>query len=123
TDGACGFRPGRSVDHLCHGDRGADAQDGTSWDRAYSAEQLQTAIDNAPDNSQVWVAAGTYYPTRKVIGPYERHQSFQLKNGVAIYGGFPANPVKGTGMESRDWETNRTILSGDLGQQGDPDDN
>lgn len=96
--------------------------DGLSWETAYSGDRLQEAIDHAPSGSQVWVAAGTYYPTKEVGGTGDRYRSFQMKNGVAIYGGFPANPVNGIGMEARDWELNRTILSGDLGQDDIPGD-
>jgi len=43
-----------------------------------------------------------------------------MKTGVAIYGGFPAS---GGDWDSRDWETNPSILSGDIGATGDPSDN
>ncbi len=46
--------------------------------------------------------------------------TFELKNGVAIYGGFVGNET--TRIE-RNWETNLTVLSGDIGVSGDPSDN
>lgn len=44
---------------------GAGSQNGTSWSNAYSASDIQTAIDNlnALNGGEVWIAAGTYYPT------------------------------------------------------------
>jgi len=50
----------------------------------------------------------------------DRNISFVLKSGVAIYGGFPA---EGGDWSSRDWETNTTTLSGDIGTEGDNNDN
>ena len=50
-------------------------------------------------------------------GSGDRYKSFQLKNGVAIYGGFDPS-VGDTAWEDRDWANNVTILSGDLGTEG-----
>jgi len=65
---------------------------------------------------QIWVAAGAYKPTTCT----DRTISFELKAGVAIYGGFPAG---GGAWEEREWENNLTTLSGDVGNPGDFDDN
>lgn len=59
------------------------------------------------------MAAGVYNPT---ADEKDREASFHLKNGVAIYGGFPAG---GGDWEDRDWETYETILSGDINNTGD----
>src|SRR5699024_5003291 len=61
--------------------------------------------------------AGTYVPTRieedyDYILESNRFPSFQLKNNVTIYGGFPADAANGEGMSSRDWTVHETILSG-----------
>lgn len=71
---------------------------GTSWTDA--SGNLQAMI-NAEGVLQVWVAKGTYLPTG---------DGLTLKNGVAIYGGFPntGNPV----FANRDWSLNETILDG-----------
>ncbi|WP_028665205.1 choice-of-anchor Q domain-containing protein, partial [Runella zeae] len=91
------------------------ANNGTSWTDAYTS--LQTAITNASTGTQIWVAAGTYKPTAGT----DRGISFSLKNGVAIYGGFPntGNPT----FDDRNWSTNVSILSGDIGTVGDRTDN
>lgn len=84
-----------------------------SWSTAC---ELQTALFNATDGDQIWVASGTYKPTTSS----NRETTFDLKNGVAIYGGFPAD---GGAWEQRDWLTNPTILSGDIGLGGYEEDN
>lgn len=50
---------------------------GTGWD---DAGDLQTMINNAGSGDSVFVAAGTYQPASG--------QSFVMKDGVKIYGGF-----------------------------------
>jgi uncharacterized repeat protein (TIGR02543 family) len=78
-----------------------------SWDNAGA---LHTALTNAADGDEIWVMAGTHKPdTTGLVNP--REASFDLKNGVAIYGGFSGTETLRT---QRDWETNITILSGDL---------
>ena len=79
---------------------------GSSWNDAYLS--LQSALTDAVSGFEIWVAAGTYYPT----DDYDRSFSFQMKNGVAIYGGFAATE---TSFYERNWKTNVTILSGDIG--------
>jgi len=89
--------------------------DGTSWMTATGTPQL--AIDSvfASGGGQVWIAAGTYTP-----GP-NRADSFQMKNGVAIYGGFSSagSPT----WAERDWEPYKTVFSGDIGTPGYVNDN
>jgi len=81
--------------------------------------ELNPALYWAEPGDQIWVAAGTYKPDP--TGEIDRYLSFQLKNGVAVYGGFPdsGDPT----WEQRDWEANETILSGDIGIEGDNSDN
>ncbi len=84
--------------------------DGSSWADAFT--DLQSALNSTcPDITQIWVAAGTYYPTSGA----DRNVSFVMKNGVAIYGGFEGteDPLS-FDLADRDFVTNETILSGDL---------
>ena len=96
--------------------------DGTSWNNA--AGNIQDMIDNASAEDEVWVAKGTYYPTKELEPRVERSKTFLLKEGVHLYGGFAGNE---TGIDKRAksdkdrngtieaWEfTNETILSGDI---------
>ncbi|MEQ9414098.1 MAG: choice-of-anchor Q domain-containing protein, partial [Cyclobacteriaceae bacterium] len=89
---------------------------GTSWVNAYTS--LQAGIDAAALSTpaQVWVKAGTYFPTTGT----DRTISFTMKNDVEIYGGFAGTE---TLLSQRDWIANETILSGDIGVLGDKNDN
>jgi len=86
---------------------------GTSWANAYTS--LQDALNNlCPGITEIWVAQGTYYPDDGVGQTNNsRNASFQLKSGVALYGGFIGNETQ---LSERDWEMNTTILSGDINQ-------
>ncbi|MHC4703710.1 MAG: hypothetical protein ACYTFQ_24380 [Planctomycetota bacterium] len=96
-----------------------DNNDGSSWGKAYRF--LQDALANA--NSavkpvEIWVADGNYYPdgnTADPCGTGNREATFRLINGVAIYGGFAGGE---TSLDERDWQTNVTTLTGDIGTPG-----
>lgn len=101
---------------------GNSTQDGLSWETAYGSEKLQTAIDE--DNvTEVWVSAGTYYPTLTFTMGNANNKAFRMKQGVNVYGGFKGTETtreqrakKPTG---KPWDfANETILSGDLNQNG-----
>ncbi|MHC4085696.1 MAG: right-handed parallel beta-helix repeat-containing protein [Planctomycetota bacterium] len=89
---------------------------GLSW---YHADpDLQNALQKAEawDVNQIRVAEGTYKPT---IGS-DRSISFELLDGVAIYGGFP--PGGGT-WNQRNPDVYETIFSGDIAAPNDQSDN
>ena len=90
-----------------------EAGDCYSWDTACD---LQAALALAEAGDQVWVAAGTYKPTTGS----DRTATFLLESGVAIYGGFAGTE---TSLAERDWETNLTTLSGDIGTEAVNTDN
>lgn len=89
---------------------GAGLKDGTDWANAYDNTQLQRAINEASTMGfeEVWVAAGTYKPGTLVT------HFFSMRSDVAIYGGFAGNE---TSRDARNWVTNVTILSGEIGDQ------
>ena len=91
---------------------------GTSWTDAFNL--LQSALDGASSGDQMLVAEGTYYPTKKAGGINERNKAFQLKKGVAVYGGYSGVESP---MNDRNWNINLTILSGDIGVSKDSSDN
>ncbi|MHC4675993.1 MAG: right-handed parallel beta-helix repeat-containing protein, partial [Planctomycetota bacterium] len=93
----------------------AGANDGWSWEDAFN--HLQDALAAAVSGDQIRVAEGTYKPTSSG----DRTATFQLINGVAIYGGF-AGAGAGDPNE-RDVELYETILSGDINTPGDSSDN
>ncbi len=91
------------------------ANDGSSWQNAYQGSLgLQAALLSAHDAAQIWVARGRYLPAPP---GGSRTESFMLKSGVALYGGF-------AGAESflaqRDPTANPTLLSGDLNNNDTP---
>lgn len=99
----------------------ATSPDGSSWGSAFAS--LQDGIDAAAlyyaangTDGEVWVAAGAYYPTTDS----DRTVYFELKSGVAVYGGFAGNETERT---ARNYSTNLTILSGDIGTTGNSADN
>ncbi len=100
---------------------GTSLKDGNSWETAYDKTQLQQAIDQAC--TEIWVAAGTYYPTTEAGGSGDRYKTYQMKEGIAIYGGFAGNESSTYDKSLRDFQTNETILSGDIGNIGDISDN
>jgi hypothetical protein len=93
---------------------GSDDNNGLSW--ATAKRTVQAAIDVAQADDEIWVAAGTYLPT----GTDDRTISFVMGPGVAIYGGFAGIE---TTRDQRNWVTNQTILSGDIGTQDNNSDN
>ncbi|MEL6863589.1 MAG: choice-of-anchor Q domain-containing protein [Bacteroidota bacterium] len=98
-------------------DATSGSDNGTSWQNAFI--DLQSALDwarNNTDVAQIWVAEGTYYPTTSL----DRDVSFELVNGIALYGGFKGNE---SSIADRLPNTHPTILDGDIGILGDPADN
>ena len=107
---------GPEIFYVDHGASGDD--DGTSWEDAYT--DLESALSSASPYTEIWVAAGTYMPTAEHGGTGDRFKSFQMKNNVALYGGFDGME---TSRDERDWEVNETILSGDVGTESYANDN
>ncbi|MFK8013253.1 MAG: beta strand repeat-containing protein, partial [Marinicellaceae bacterium] len=96
----------------------AQGGDGASWDRAFN--NLQDALAIAGQNSEIWVADGTYYPDEgggQVDN--DRIAAFTLVDGVSVYGGFNGTETE---LNQRDPETNITVLSGDITQDDDNSD-
>lgn len=81
------------------------AQTGATWADAYP--DLQPALLGGNPGDEIWVAAGTYKPGP----PGDRHATFRLKTGVAMFGGFAGVEAE---RGQRDIAANPTILTGDL---------
>ncbi|MHC5059227.1 MAG: immunoglobulin domain-containing family protein [Planctomycetota bacterium] len=90
------------------------ANDGSTWANAFL--DLQDALAAATTGQEIWVAADTYYATQGA----DRTATFQLKSGVNIYGGFAGGESE---LAERDYLTNVTTLSGDIGTAADASDN
>jgi len=86
---------------------------GQSWATAY--KYLQDALADANSSTkpvEIWVAQGIYKPDQSGDQtPGDQTATFQLTNGLAIYGGFPSG---GGAWSDRDCDAYETILSGDL---------
>lgn len=92
------------------------ANTGLSWVDAY--RELVSAINAAQPGDEIWIARGIYYPdydpgTGTHTG--DRSLRFHLKSGVKFFGGFAGNEIN---RHARNWQANRTVLSGDIGQRG-----
>jgi hypothetical protein len=83
------------------------ANNGSSWTDAYS--NLQSAIDNTPENGQIWVASGTYHPN--IINSPSDSNFLFISKPLKLYGGFVGSEIS---LDQRDWESNPSLLSGDI---------
>ena len=90
---------------------------------------VQAAIDASTSGigDEVWVAAGTYYPTSGINNNNNRFLSFIMKDGVNVRGGF-AGTENGVNerpkLNDQPWNyTNKTIFSGNYNLNGDSTDN
>ena len=96
---------GADVWHV-RGDAGGGG-DGASWASAFN--DLQDALDVAVAGDEVWVTGGTYRPDR---GSGDRTMSFQLREGVGVYGGFAG--TEDSRRQRAQEPAFASILTGDL---------
>jgi len=90
------------------------SNNGNSWANAF--EDLQDALAVAGSNDEIWVAAGVYKPTSTSNWDI----SFEIPNGVELYGGFNGTEAI---RSQRNWGLNSTVLSGAIGSSTDETDN
>ncbi|WP_288429517.1 immunoglobulin domain-containing protein, partial [uncultured Spirosoma sp.] len=95
---------------------------GSSWSNALAGSQLASAVNAAPAGTSFWIGAGTYRPSPCTAdcGAEQRAATFRVAPGVALYGGFAGSE---TSLEQRNWRSQPTVLSGDIGQGGVASDN
>ena len=89
---------------------------GTSWANAFQDLQHAMVSAKALGGAQIWLAQGTYLPTQSK----DRSVSFELSENIAIFGGFKGNESR---IEERTLESDTTILSGNIGDEGTALDN
>lgn len=87
---------------------------GSSWETA--AADLAEILVQANFGDQIWVAEGTYTASQT----NDRNASFVLKDGVKVYGGFSGYELQ---LTDRNWQYHPTILSGEIGNNSDQNDN
>lgn len=108
---------------------GAGSKDGSSWENASDDPQAMINISGTGDS--IWVAKGTYFPTHSANGwrddaptgvntnLKDKDNSFVLKSGARVFGGFSGTE---TDFNERNWIVNRTILSGDFEENDEGND-
>lgn len=92
----------------------APTQNGISWASAYG--NLQTALTASSAGVAIWVAQGTYKTTPTTT----RTIYFNIPSDVKVYGGFLGTE---TMLSQRNFRTNVTILSGEIGNVNTTADN
>ncbi len=96
---------------------GNSANDGSTWALPMDLQTAMNAINSstAIACTEIWVAAGVYKPVVPVdmtnVTTAERSVSFDVRRGVAVYGGFAGNE---TTRDARHPAFHTTILSGDI---------
>lgn len=100
------------------------SNNGLNWSDAFNS--LQDAIDLARTCAidTIWVAEGTYKPSKTSLGngtnPNSRDNTFFVNFDVVIQGGFQGFE---TSPSQRDWIAYETILDGNIGSVGTSVDN
>lgn len=87
--------------------------DGLSWATAkkdiQNALDMVTILDYSSPLDQIWIKAGTYYPT---VGPILKlKHALRTYTNCEIYGGFVGNE---TNLSQRNPSINQTVISGDF---------
>ncbi|MEO6832560.1 MAG: choice-of-anchor Q domain-containing protein [Chitinophagaceae bacterium] len=101
----------------------ASSGTGLSWASPYkTVTEALTFVNASPCINEVWVKAGTYYPTTATgVATTNRDSSFRImRDGIKVYGGFVGTE---TATTQRNIAANPTILSGDIGTVNDSTDN
>jgi hypothetical protein len=95
---------------------------GNGWENA--VETVQGGLNNAQDAgcSEVWVAAGTYYPTEIPNGSLgDQYKTILLKANIGLYGGFVG--TERTRGERVLAAANASVLDGNIGIETQVSDN
>lgn len=87
---------------------------GSSWQNAFSS--LESALQISENGDSVWVAKGTYFPT--VAGDVSSY--FLIDKGICLIGGFNGHE---NDIAERDFSSNPTVLSGNIGNMNLKSDN
>ena len=90
--------------------------DGSSWEDAFT--DLQSALDVATADTMILVAEGEYVPSLRTEPARERTETFQLADGLRLYGGYAGCGAMNPDL--RDVDSFVTKLSGDLAGDDDP---
>jgi hypothetical protein len=89
--------------------------DGSSWTNASGS--VQDMIDASQTGDEVWVAAGTYFPTCQTDEADVRSKTFLLKNGVHLYGSFAGTETDVDSRAKSDTDGNGTVDAWDFSNE------
>ena len=95
----------RTYNRVLFVNNGVIGGDGNSWSSAYG--DLQDAITASSSGTEIWVAAGVYYPS----STGDTSANFTLVDGTGIHGGFKGDERL---CSARNVSANVTVLSGDI---------
>jgi hypothetical protein len=89
---------------------------GTSWKNALG--DINNALVAAQGNGggQIWVSQGTYIPSKRTDIYDSRSATFQLINGVGLYGGFDCNGTTSLWKDFNDGDSQGWTIVNDSGQ-------
>ncbi|MGL6226742.1 MAG: choice-of-anchor Q domain-containing protein [Thermoguttaceae bacterium] len=98
---------------------------GSSWNTACSSLQraLELADNTTRNITEIWVAKGVYTPESRTVASEPRTETFTLRDGISIYGGFlgTESQVSQRQIRSDGSFVYETLLSGDLVGNDSPD--
>jgi photosystem II stability/assembly factor-like uncharacterized protein len=83
---------------------------GSSWQHAIN--DIAKAFKESTDDEEIWLIKGTYTPTPT--------KPWTLVTTKGIYGGFSGSETE---RDQRNWRSNKTVFSGELGIPGNLSDN
>ncbi|MCQ3939414.1 MAG: hypothetical protein DPW18_20575, partial [Chloroflexi bacterium] len=93
-------------------DDSATSGTNTGLDWANALVNLQDALNLATNGTEIWVANGVYYPDEgSLVINNDRSSSFDLRDGVKVYGGFAGTE---TVRSQRNIASNIAVLTGDI---------
>ena len=103
---------------------------GESWADAFTGLQQALEVTKgalACGVFEIWVAGGTYYPTKDPSGntnPADpRNKTFHLSSSISMFGGFAGTETYSTQRTKAVIAANPSILNGDIGLPGTSTDN
>jgi len=95
---------------------GSGNKTGDSWANAAEIRPAFIAARNNTAIQQIWIKAGTYYPTND----NNRNKYLEITRNIKVYGGFAGTE---TNINDRNLQTNISTLSGNIGNAGSFSDN
>jgi hypothetical protein len=91
---------------------------GLTW--ASALNSLQSALDLAERGDSIWLKQGVYTPNALSDSQDPRSVTFNIPNGVKLFGGFVGDETE---VSERNTDPSLTVLSGNIGDPGVPTDN